>query len=472
MVYLFILIAYALLMIAFGAIYSRRVKATSDFFVAGRGLNAGLIFSTLLAANIGAGSTVGATGLGYRDGLLAWWWVGSAGVGSLILAFTVGPRIWRVARDHNLYTVGDYLEFRYDRRVRGSVALLLWFGSLAILAGQLIAMEQVFRVTAGLSKTAGCLLAAVVVVFYFSFGGLHSTARVNVFQLIVKLAGFALALIFLLATGGGWGAIKAGVATGDPEKYFSMFGGGLPDVAGYLVLLAPSFIVSPGILQKVFGARDERAVRLGVGLNALGLIAFAIIPVLMGIIARGQFPGLESRELALPQLLTNALPLWLGGLLLGALFSAELSAADAVLFMLTTSLSKDLYKTFIRPEADDRQLLKIARATAIVCGALGVVLALLFGTVIAALKIFYTLLTAALLLPLIAGLYVKQATARAALVTMVVSVASTFILERMTGGQGQWGVPSLIWGTLAGLVSLTAVNLFEAGRRTNQRKLE
>ena len=86
MTYLFILIGYAALMIAFGVIFSRRVRKSGDFFVAGRELNTGLIFSTLLAANIGAGSTVGAAGLGYRDGLSAWWWVGSAGIGSLILA--------------------------------------------------------------------------------------------------------------------------------------------------------------------------------------------------------------------------------------------------------------------------------------------------------------------------------------------------------------------------------------------------
>src|SRR6267142_4868183 len=107
MTFLLILTAYATLMIVLGAVVSRRVRASSDFFVAGRGLGAGLIFSTLLAANIGAGSTVGAAGLGYRDGMSAWWWVGSAGIGSLIIAFTVGPKIWRIAKERNLFTVGD-----------------------------------------------------------------------------------------------------------------------------------------------------------------------------------------------------------------------------------------------------------------------------------------------------------------------------------------------------------------------------
>src|SRR5215510_9222683 len=153
MTYLFILIGYAVLMIAFGVILSRRVRESGDFFVAGRGLNTGLIFSTLLAANIGAGSTVGAAGLGYRDGLSAWWWVGSAGIGSVILALTVGPKIWRIAKQNNLYTVGDYLEFRYDRTVRGLTALVMWIASVTVLAAQLIAVSWILNVVAGTSKT-------------------------------------------------------------------------------------------------------------------------------------------------------------------------------------------------------------------------------------------------------------------------------------------------------------------------------
>jgi purine-cytosine permease-like protein len=41
---------------------------------------------------------------------------------------------------------------------------------------------------------------------------------------------------------------------------------------------------------------------------------------------------------------------------------------------------------------------------------------------------------------------------------MLVSVAVTFALETMTGGKGQWGVPSLILGTLAGLVVMVVLS--------------
>src|SRR3954462_11845643 len=108
MTYLLIIVLYSGAQIALGVWVARRVQGARDFFVAGRSLGPGLLCATLLAANIGGGSTIGAAGLGYRDGLAAWWWVGSAAIGSVILALWVGPRIRRVAAAHDLRTVGDF----------------------------------------------------------------------------------------------------------------------------------------------------------------------------------------------------------------------------------------------------------------------------------------------------------------------------------------------------------------------------
>src|SRR5207237_6026999 len=131
------LIVYSALFIGVGLFISRRVKKADDFLVAGRRLGPGLIATTFLAANIGAGSTVGATGLGYAFGLSAWWWGGCAGIGAFILANTVGPKIWTLAARNGWRTVGDFLDHRYNAAVLGLVAALLWMGTLMILAGQL-----------------------------------------------------------------------------------------------------------------------------------------------------------------------------------------------------------------------------------------------------------------------------------------------------------------------------------------------
>jgi SSS family solute:Na+ symporter len=264
--------------------------------------------------------------------------------------------------------------------------------------------------------------------------------RVNVLQLAVKLVGFLLALLYLLTNVHWSPPVVTNVATGNS----------LTTPLFYLATFTPAFIISPGILQKVFAARDEQSVRFGVGLNAAGLLLFAIVPALMGSVARMTFPNLPNSELALPTLLTSALPFWLGALLLAAIFAAELSAADAVLFMLTTSLSKDLYKAHLNPNADDQRLMQIARLVAIGCGALGTLLAMWLETVYAALTIFYTLLTAALFLPMIVGLYSKRVTAKAALVSMIVSVGVTFAVHFVSQQQHYWGIPAVIFGIVAG----------------------
>ena len=88
---------------------------------------------------------------------------------------------------------------------------------------------------------------------------------------------------------------------------------------------------------------------------------FAFAPPLLGMAARATHPGLTNPNIVLPTVLVEQLPPWFGALALAAVFSAEVSTCDAILFMLATSLSQDLYKRFLQPDADDRELLLIAR---------------------------------------------------------------------------------------------------------------
>jgi SSS family solute:Na+ symporter len=125
--------------------------------------------------------------------------------------------------------------------------------------------------------------------------------------------------------------------------------------------------------------------------------------------------------------MTQLLPPWLGLLTLAAIFSAELSASDAILFMLSSSLSVDLYKTFLKPEATDRELLRVGRLTAAVAAVAGVILAIQLPSVISALQIFYTLMGAALAAPLIVGLYSRRPSAHRATIAIVAAVAVTAI---------------------------------------------
>ena len=449
--HLTVLLVYAAVLMGVGLCIGRTVRGPAEFFVAGRRLGPSLLFSTMLAANIGAGSTVAAAGLGYADGLSAWWWVGSAGLGSIALALWIGPRMRRIAAEHDLRTLGDYLEHRFGERVRAAITVLLALGTLGILAAQIIGIGWVLDVVAGLPPWLGCLVGGGVVIVYFTAGGLRAAAWINALQLVVLLAGFAAALPLALTAAGGWSGLHEATRPVD-AAYWSVWQGGSSGWF-YVVMLGPAFVVSPGLLQKIYGARDDRAVRLGVGLNAAVLLVFAALPPLLGMCARALAPALDNPELALPTLLMDVLPPAAGALGLAALFSAEVSSSDAILFMLATSLSQDLYRRYVDPGADDRRLLAVARRAAAMGGVLGTGLAVAAASMASVLQLFYTLLTVSLFVPVLGGLYTRRVGPREALGAIaggVGSFAATGILA--AGGRVLGMTPAMIGllGALAG----------------------
>ena len=445
-VYVALLIGYSAALTGLGLWIARRVRGPAEFFVAGRKLTWPFVAATMLAANIGAGATVAATGLAYQQGVSAWFWNGSAALGSLILALFVAPKIWTLAADRGYLTIGDFLEDRYSQSIRIIVASLIWFGALFILAGQLLAGAAVFSVVAGLPHWAGILVGGAAMTGYFSAGGLLSSVGVSAVQLLVKFGGFAIAVPILLRASGGFDAMTH--APGLPETFFDpLFSSGANSGYTLLLLTAPNFIVSPGLIQKAYGAESARAVRAGITANAIALTIFAFLPVLLGLSARVLFPGIEARDQVLPTLLLHGLPVWLGSLALAAVFSAEVGACEAILFMLSTSLSKDLYKRAINPDASPAQVLTVARVAAFIGGTAGMLLAMfVVRSIIDALTVFYSIIGATLLVPVVGGLYVQRARTREALAAIVVGMIAYLSIRYGTSGTG-WLNPNL-WGLL------------------------
>ena len=439
--YLGALLFYSVFLMALGLFISRRVKSSSDFLVAGRSLGPGRLFATFLAANIGAGSTVGATGLGYRFGMSAWWWVGSASVGTFVLSQFLGPKLWRVAKEHGLATLQDFLEFRYNKTVKAIISVLFWCGSMAILAAQLIAIAWILNTVADIPKWEGCLIGGVVAIVYCTAGGLMSSSFVNMFELAVTMSGLLLAIPFAIHALGGWSHMQVLVlaqkgSQAATDSMFNIVGVGSKQVMVWFAILAPSFMISPGLVQKVYGARDVKAVRLGVGLNSLGQAIFAFVPPVLGLCAFAALPHLANPELALPAAMKFLLPKWLGVWTLASIFSAELSATDAILFMLSTSLAVDLYKTFLKPKITQKQLLVVSRIASAGAGVLGILLATVLPSIIAAISIFYGLIAVSLFVPVVAGIYSKRVLSSAAVASILSAITATVLVTYFTHNQG------------------------------------
>ena len=420
--YLVVIALYAVLLIAVGVIISRRVKGADDFFVGGRKMAPFLLFITLVAPNIGAGSTVGVAGMGFTSGISAAWWIIASAVGTFILAFIIGPKIWEIAKNHGFYTLGDYLEYRYNRYLRGLISLMMAIGTLAIFAGQLMGIGWILSVVAG---------------------GFLSAVYANLIEACVKLIGFIVAVPLVLSFVGGFDGLHDKVVANMADAaqsaaYFSFDGLGSTVIMGFFLMLMPSFFLSPALIGKVYSAKDKNTVRLSTFLCGVVMLLFSVIPVILGMAAYAIAPDLPQRDLALPYVMKECMPFWASALALAAIFSAEISAADAVLYMITTSFTKDLYKSFINPSISDEKLIKGGRIVTVLAGVIGIGLAIVLPNVISALSIFYSLMSVSITAPLLFGLFTKKSSAASAIAAAVIGVIVTVGLELFNDNKGIW----------------------------------
>ena len=226
---------------------------------------------------------------------------------------------------------------------------------------------------------------AARIVIYFTAGGLLGSAWVNTFQLIVMLVGLLVALPVAISSAGGFAAITAGSVPAQFGDIFYSAGSGSGSTL--LFLLGPAFIISPGLIQKAYGGASTSAVRTGVALNAAGLLTFACVPVLFGMIADhpAGYHGPERRPANRPD--TRAAAVAGGDCARRGVLDRGRYLRRHPLHALDIGVEGSL-RRFLNPGASDAQeLLRVGRAAAVAGGAVGV-LSIWLQTVIGAITVF------------------------------------------------------------------------------------
>ena len=381
----------ALIVIAVVSILASRGEATkAQYFLAGRKLTWWLIGISLIASNISTEHFVGMTGNAAKSGLAVASYEWLAVIALIVVAWWLLPVFLRAG----IYTIPEFLEYRYDRTTRSILAaLMVVFFVLTVLAtvlyGGAMFLVNVFQIDLLLEESWslspesakswafmlcvwGIGLAAGV---YTIIGGLGAVVWSDLIQGTALLAGGVLVFFLALNVIGDGEGIFAGwkhFADVNEEKLHVVRAWNDPDipslslVTGLWIPVLFYWGLNQFIVQRTLAAGSLAQGQKGILFAAaikLFLPFLVVMPGIMAVQILGDDYDPQNADAAYPTLIRELLPAGVLGLMLAAVAGAVLSTFNSGLNSAATVFTLDLWGTHVDPEMSDRRAVRVGRIT-------------------------------------------------------------------------------------------------------------
>ena len=368
---------YFIAMLGIGFYAWRKSTADTDgYLLGGRDLGPAVTALSAGASDMSGWLMLGLPGAIFATGLGQAW----IGIGLVIGAYLnyrlVAPRLrtyTELARD--AITVPDFLEERFHDRSRTlrlvSALVIITFFALYTSAGMVSAGK--FAVSAlAMDYTTGILIMGGIVVAYTVMGGFLAVSLTDFVQGCIMFAALVMVPVAAYLTLGA-GDYSSGLAAAEASRGLSltqMIGGEVTLIA---IISAAAwglgYFGQPHIIVRFMAIRDVRdmptARRINIGWMIISLLG-AIMTGFVGaawFAARGGAPAdAETVFLVLAQILFHP---FVAGFVLAAVLAAIMSTISSQLLVTSSSLTEDIYKTFFKRSASERELVAIGR-TAVV----------------------------------------------------------------------------------------------------------
>jgi SSS family solute:Na+ symporter len=162
-------------------------------------------------------------------------------------------------------------------------------------------------------------------------------------------------------------------------------------------------------------------------------------------IGAGALPAdLHSND-ALLAAVSVALPVGLTGIFLAGVLATAMSTIDSYTLVAGANVSYDLYRPLLKPDASDRELVRMTKLGVVASWILGYAIAFVFAKIMALLVFMTTLLTSMVLVPIFVSLYWKgKKKPLAGTLSCAVGLASVIVYYL---GIQQLGVANETYGT-------------------------
>lgn len=401
-----LVVVYLLVCVAIGIMASRRVLGSgAEYWVAGRRISTGVNAVAIMAALASGGSIIGVMGLAYGRGIpFALSLFAGAVVGFPLASILVA----RPLRNFGRFTITDFLAHRYPgTAMRVLVPALIVVSFTAYIVAQMKAAGITAELLLGIPYQSAVGLAAIVFIAYVSIGGMVAVTWTDLVQgalMLLVVCGIALAI----ALREGSPLAMLDQARGSGTDLGAALEQPLASYIGSFVVWAAAIPVIPHIVMRVFSARDARSARISLNLAMIAFSGMVLLAVLV-IVPYGAatFSDITDPDTVFLRVMEEAFPPVVRGLAVAAVMAAVMSTTDALLLACSSAIAHDLLG-HLRLGARARSGINIA--TVWVVGLVAMVLALSPPDLLTELySVAIGLLSAALFVPTVAGLWWKGA---------------------------------------------------------------
>ena len=362
-----VIAGYVGALVVLGLWVARRRFTPVDFFLASRATRWPTIGLALLASNLSSTALVGLAGGAYAIGIAVYDYEWTA---TVILVFFGAFLLPAVIRS-GTYTMPEFLERRYDARVRLLLALLTLFlnifvDSAGILySGSLVCQilfpgRPLWLIVSVLAGLAG---------LYAALGGLKAVMITEAVQGVVLLAGALVISVGAFAAAGGWHAVMTGVNPAALSLIRPASDPGVPWpglVIGIPLLGFYYWCTNQSMVQRLLSAKSVDHARWGALFAGLLKLPVLFLIVLPGSCALLLFPHLARPDLVYPNLILGLLPAGFIGLVVAGFVAATMVAIASLLNSASTLITLDVVRQF-RPSLTNDETVRVGRwATALI----------------------------------------------------------------------------------------------------------
>ncbi len=447
-----IFVVYILAIMGFGIYISNKEKAknTKDYFLASKSLPWWAVGGSLIASNISTEQILGMNGSGFELGLAIATYELMAAATLIIVAKFFLP----VFIEKEIYTMPQFLEKRYDNRVRTVLAafwilLFVFVNITSVLYLGGLAIQNIL----GINLIWGIIGLVIYSATFSIFGGLKAVVWTDVIQVVVLIVGgFAATFFVLNAVGDGFFDGLRALYERAPERFEMIFerddvftdtSSGTEKssyalLPGLSVLLGGMWIANlyywgnnQYIIQRALAAKNIKEAQKGVAFAAFLKIFMPLIVVIPGIAAFVLGADITKADEAFPWVLNSYVGTGLKGLVFAALVAAIGSSLSSMVNSASTIFTLDLYKQ-LKPKSGEMQLVRIGQFAAGIALVIGALIAPALGDlgqVFQYIQEYTGFISPGVVAIFLFGMFWKRTTANAAFTVVLLSIPFSWSMK-------------------------------------------